>query len=492
MSANRARASTLDYPFTLGVASGDPEPDGMVLWTRLAPDPLGDGSMPREAVMVDWEVALDEGMSRVVRRGRAIAEPRLGHSVHVTVTGLDSNRWYWYRFIAADASSPVGRTRTASADDERLDRLRFAFASCQHYEAGFYAAHRHLAAEDLDLVVFLGDYIYESSLSKRPVREHGTPEPRSLEDYRRRYALYKLDSDLQAAHAAFPWVLTWDDHEVDNDYADDRSHDREPPERFLGRRAAAYQAYYEHQPLRIGALPRGPHMPVYRRIRFGDLAEFNVLDNRQYRSDQPCNDGWGGGRVVVDCDERWDPARTMLGDAQERWLLDGLAGSRVRWNVIAQQLLMAEWDSLPGPGERTWSDGWSGYAASRDRILSFMGEHGTTNPVVISGDIHTFWVADLHADARDPRSPVVASELVGTSISSRPSTSHRRWHKQLSDSPHLKYLEGSYRGYARVELDRSRWHTDLRVIDDVRRRDANVSTLASFVIEDGLPGARLA
>jgi alkaline phosphatase D len=277
-------------PFSLGVASGDPLPDGVVLWTRLAPDPLNGGGMPPAAVPVGWQVASDDQMRTVVRSGTALATPDLAHSVHVDVRGLEPGRRYWYGFTAGDAESPIGRTRTAPAPDAPLNRLRFAYASCQNWEQGYYTAYRHLAAEDLDLVVHLGDYIYESTAPDRP-RSHNGPRPTTLEEYRARHALYKTDPDLRAAHAAFPWVVTWDDHEVVNDYAGEIDPRNSPPERFRARRAAAYQAYWEHLPLRPSSMPNGPGMQLYRRLTFGNLAEFSVLDTRQYRTDQPCGVG---------------------------------------------------------------------------------------------------------------------------------------------------------------------------------------------------------
>src|SRR5262245_2265884 len=313
-------------PFSLGVASGDPLLDGVVLWTRLAPDPINGGGMPPTAVTVNWEIAADDGMKEIVQRGSAVASPELGHSVHVEAPGLKPGRWYWYRFMVGDAVSPIGRTRTAPAFNARLDRLRFAFASCQHYEAGYYTAYKHMAEEQLDLVVHLGDYIYEGAPAADRPRKHNSPEIISLEDYRNRYALYKSDPNLKLAHAAFPWIVTWDDHEVDNNYANDVPEDKQSREAFLERRARAYQAYYEHMPLRRSSLPRGPGMRLYRRLRFGDLAEFNVLDTRQYRDDQPCGDG---NKPL--CPEALNPQATMMGEAQERWLFNNLDRSKALW-----------------------------------------------------------------------------------------------------------------------------------------------------------------
>ena len=305
-------------PFTLGVASGHPLPDGVVLWTRLAPDPLNGGGMSDEPVMVDWEVAADDKFQRRVQSGRARGVAEYAHSLHVEVRGLEPARPYWYRFRAGGAVSPTARTRTAPVPSATPDRLRFAFASCQHYEQGYFTAYRHMAADDLDLIVHVGDYIYESSWGRDHVRKHNAPEPITLDDYRGRHALYKTDPDLQAAHASAPWVVTWDDHEVSNDYADDRDEALHAREWFLARRAAAYRAYYEHMPVRRGGVPIGPHARIFGRVAYGSLVDFHVLDDRQHRSHQPCvPPGRGGSTVADDCAARLDPALTMLGETQE-------------------------------------------------------------------------------------------------------------------------------------------------------------------------------
>jgi alkaline phosphatase D len=323
------RSRLRDYPFRLGIASGDPLADGVVLWTRLAPAPLQGGGMPNEDVKVEWQVAHDEGMTRVVRKGVATASPDWGHSVHVEVSGLQPDRTYWYQFRVGSETSPVGRTRTAPAADAMLDRLWFAFASCQHYEYGYFNALRHMADEDLHAVVHLGDYIYEGGISKNRPRQHNSAEIISLEDYRNRYALYRSDADLQAAHAAFPWIVTWDDHEFDNNYADLISEEPDvAAEAFAKRRADAYQAYFEHMALRRSALPQGPMMQLYRHVDYGRLARFSVLDTRQYRTDQPCGD-----HNKPPCDGVYDPEATLLGPSQEKWLCEGLASSPARWNI---------------------------------------------------------------------------------------------------------------------------------------------------------------
>lgn len=346
--------------FTLGVASGDPHPDGVVLWTRLAPQPLapdGLGGMPAKRVMVRWELAEDPGFHRVVRRGVEHAVPAWGHSVHAEVHGLRSDREYWYRFNVGGQLSPVGRTRTAPAAYRRVNEFTFAFASCQAYHEGYFTAYRHLAQDDLDLVVHLGDYIYEGGSQGTIGRGHlPAVETFSLADYRVRYGQYKSDPDLKAAHASAPWVVAPDDHDVENNWAGDHSQpDNEPdqdPAVFRQRRAAAYQAYYENLPLRRTSMPRGSEMQVYRRLTFGNLVQLNVLDTRRYRSVQL--------QCVRGCDDRFDPARTMLGSAQEKWLLDGLDRSDARWNVLGNQIFAFEADHDAGPSERYGMDTWDG------------------------------------------------------------------------------------------------------------------------------------
>ena len=474
-------------PFSLGVASGYPRPDGMVLWTRLIGD-FGPAVVP-----VRWEVAEDEAMRTIVASGTVAAEPDWAHSVHAEPRGLAPDRWYWYRFIAGEAQSPVGRTRTAPLPGASAARLRFAFASCQHYEQGWFNAYRHLVRDEPDLVAFLGDYIYESTWGQQHVRSHGTPEPRSLDEYRARYALYKADPDLRAAHAACPWIVTWDDHEVENDYADDLSQFAAPKEAFLARRTAAYRAYYEHQPLPESMRPRGPDMRIYTELDWGGLARFYTLDDRQYRSYHACRRLWrkGEGKTVDvdDCPELARDTRSMLGRAQERWLEGALGRSSARWNLLAQQTPMAQFDQKPGPGRRAWTDGWDGYPAARRRLLDFLVNRKIANPVVLGGDVHSFNVNDLKLDFDDPASPVVASEFVGTSITSQ-AWPQERLSPMLPDNPHMKLVDSRYRGYVRAELTAQRLRVDLRAMESVTNPDAGCSTLASFIVEDGRPGAR--
>lgn len=476
--------------FTLGIASGDPLSDSVVLWTRLAPDPLDGGGMPPQQVPVEWEIAEDEGFRRVVRRGTQLATPEFGHSVHAEPRGLRPAATYFYRFRAGGQISPVGRTRTTPAAGSSPERLRLAFASCQDWQAGYYSAYRGIADEDVDLVVHLGDYIYEYG-PQPGVRQHDGPEVDGIDSYRNRHALYRTDPDLRAAHAAHPFVVTWDDHEVDNNYAADIPENGDGPsqgsrEAFLTRRADAYQAYYEHLPLRRAQRPSGSGLLLYRRLRFGDLAELSVLDTRQYRSDQPCGDG-----IKDRCADALDPAATMTGPEQERWLLEGLDRSSARWNVIGQQTMLAEYDFDAGPGELYNLDQWDGYVAARNRILGFLDQRGPSNPIVITGDIHSSWVHDLKADFADPSSPTVGTEFVGTSISSEfPAPFIAPVTAALPDNPHTRFFDGAYRGYVRCDIDRQQWTSTYRVVDTVLVPGAATRTLATFTVEDGRPGAR--
>lgn len=489
-----ARAAGVEYPFTLGVASGDPWPDGFVIWTRLAPRLQAD-ALPGP-VPVRWTVASDPAMKHIVRRGDVRAEQRFAHSVHVEVAGLSPGRPYWYRFEALGEQSEVGRACTAPPAGS-LQPARFGFVSCSHWELGYFSAYRHLAAEHPDLVFFLGDYIYETSFpagSAKIQRAHNLPEAQDLAGYRNRYTQYKSDPDLQALHAAAPCVATWDDHEVQNDYANRWSQDAGvDPQVFLRRRAAAYQAFYEHMPLRRSSLPRGPDMRVYRRLEFGALARFHVLDGRQYRTEQPCVQANGSHRGHVapaTCEERLDPRRTMLGWQQEKWLYLGLAQSRARWNVIAQDLLVAPLLQRDPTTQALghWTDGWDGYVASRQRLLTAIDQSQVRNPVFWGGDIHSFWTTDLHLDFQDPASKVVATEFVGTSVTSD-GPPFDTFSALLPLSPHVKFFDSRQRGYVSVSLSALQMETRFRAISDRRDPAATVATLKTFTVEDGRAGA---
>lgn len=475
------------YPFSLGVASGDPEPDGIVIWTRLAPNPLAGGGMPPQTVEVEWEVSTDEKFSNVVRKGTAFATPQLGHSVHVEVEGLAAFHWYFFRFHVGGITSQVGRTRTAPLHSDLPDSMKFAFTSCQHFESGYFNGYPHMQREDPDLIVHLGDYIYEYAGKDGAVRKHIGNEIESLDDYRVRYSQYRLDPDLQETHRLCPWLVTWDDHEFDNNYASLVSEEEGiSPEAFIARRANAYQAYYEFMPLRRRSFPRGPDMKLYRRCRYGRLAEFNVLDTRQYRTDQP-----NGDRVKPATGKVFDETATMLGARQENWLTAGLLKSTSTWNVLAQQVMMARLNRGTPDAERYSMDQWPGYEVSRRRLLQFFHDRKVPNPIVLTGDIHINWVNDLQLHADSGKAPVVGTEFVGTSMTSAGNGGNRipEYERAAEQNDFVKFYN-SNRGYVMCELTPKTWTSHFRATPFVDKKGAPVFTPASFVVEAGRPGAQ--
>ncbi len=490
------RAQTaVAQPFQLGVASGDPAPDGFVIWTRLAPQPLElHSGMPMIPFTVDWEVSADERFQTVLAHGQDLARPELGHSMHVEVAGLQPDRPYWYRFHLGAETSPTGRSRTLPLPGARLDKVRFIAGGCQNYEQGLYTAYRHVAEEDVDFYWHYGDYIYEGSGVRRgshgppPVRLHHADEPYSLDDYRARYAQYKLDPDLQAAHAAHSWWVTWDDHEIDNNWAGDRDQDGTPPEVFDLRREAAAQAYYENMPLRRSSFPHGTGLQIFRRAAYGDLMDCHFLDTRQFRDDQPCGDNF---KPV--CADALRPDRTIMGAAEERWLFDGLVNGRARWNLIANQVMMMPLDRRthdePAP---IWNmDSWAGYPAARKRLLDHIQAHRITNVVVATGDEHQHYAGELRAGGTEGQ--VLATEFVATSISSGGDGQDKRPGTDaiLARNPHCKLINDQ-RGYVVCEVGRDIWRSDLRVVEAVRTPRAAFSTRASFVVDRGEPGLKTA
>lgn len=477
------------YPFTLGVASGYPTTDGVALWTRLAPLPLEGGGMPEQPVEVRWEVAEDEAFKRIVRRGREMAVPENAHSVHAEVDGLKPGREYWYRFIAGREESQIARTRTAPEPGKGDERMKVALGSCQQYEQGYFTAHAHMAADDVDLVAFVGDYIYESSWGRDHVRKHHKGQPFTLADYRDRYALYKTDANLQKSHASAPWILTWDDHEVENDYANDRSEKLRA--NFLDMRAAAYKAFYEHMPLRRSVLLAGGDMRIYGRIDWGRLATFHVLDDRQYRSHQVCPPANQGGSTMVGaaCTARLDPTLTMLGEVQEKWLDEGLEKSAAAWNFITQQTIFAP------AGRRDqdrnlihWTDSWDGYPAARERLVRSIAQRKPANPVILGGDIHATIAADIHLDAADPKSPIVASEIVATSITAEGFAAMISGMAQ--ENPHIRYADSEKRGYVLLQIDGKRMEARNRAVATVKSPNADIETAKTVVVESGAPGIK--
>lgn len=474
-------------PFSLGVASGDPDHRGVVIWTRLAPEPLEpNGGMPSSAIRVGWTVAEDEGFKKIVSKGNALATPQLGHSVHVELNELEPDRWYWYRFHAGDATSPVGRTRTLPQPWKQAEQLKFAVASCQNYEQGLFTAYEQMANDELDLVFHLGDYIYEYAAGRNgKVRTHKGSEIESLGDYRVRYSQYKSDPLLKQMHAQCPWFVTWDDHEFDNNYANEVSEENGiDPTAFMTRRMAAYQAYYEMMPLRRRSMPSGPHLQLYRRAPFGRLADLMVLDTRQYRTDQP-----NGDRRSPLNDAAYDPGSSMLGSEQRNWLYRSLINSRATWNVLAQQVMMGVVGTSRNDDPPTFSmDQWPGYSAERNQLMKFMAERRVPNPVVLTGDIHSNWANELHINDRDSETPVVATEFVTTSISSGGNGQDKPsgFERLQSENPFVKF-HNRQRGYVRCTVTPKSWTSDYMVVDQVLEPGGKTSIHTSLVVEAGNP-----
>lgn len=472
-------------PFSLGVASGDPDSTSMVLWTRLAPEPLEPfGGMPNEAVVVRWEVADDEAFNKVVASGTVAATPQLGHSVHVEVDGLSPDQWYFYRFHTGDATSPIGRTRTFPAVDTMPQQVRFGVTSCQNYEQGLFTAYEQMARDNLDLVFHLGDYIYEYAAGRNgKVRTHHGKEIDSLNDYRARHAQYRSDPLLQNMHATCPWLVTWDDHEFDNNCAGEIS--EEPnidPVDYLIRRANAYQAYYEAMPLRASCLPTGPDMQLYRNSRYGQLADFLVLDTRQYRSDQP-----NGDRKSPLNDAAFDKRQSLLGRRQKGWLYSQLVSSQSTWNVLAQQVMMGMVDRAGNPEAPAYSmDQWPGYAFERMELMKFLADRRVSNPVVLTGDIHSNWANELRLDDRRPEDDVIATEFVCTSLTSGGNgvDKPKGLDNLLAANPCVKF-HNTERGYIRCAVTPQEWTADYMVIDNVETPGGNTFVRNSFTVEAG-------
>jgi alkaline phosphatase D len=487
----RAQSLWRNYPFSLGIASGDPAADGFVIWTRIAPDPLAeDGGMGRGVLPVKWEVGADDRFRTIVASGEAQARPEIGHAVHVEVAGLQPDRPYWYRFEAGGERSIAGRARTLPALGASPRLLRFGVAGCQNYEDGFYTAYRHLANEDLAFVFHYGDYIYEyrgdplrpewrTNTPYVPVRQHLGQLTFTLGDYRRRYAQYKMDADLQRAHAAHPFFMTFDDHEVDNNWVALVDQRGTPEDYFRLRRAAAFQAWYEHMPVRRSAFPQPHGIQAYRSARIGDLAEISFLDTRQYRTDQPCGDGFRPA-----CPEVEAADAQVLGAEQEAWLARNLQRRGTRWNVVAQQVMMMSLDRRRTPDENAQKvlnlDSWAAYEVPRQRLFSRFA--GLDNVVVLTGDEHQNWAGLLH----DRRDQPVAVEFVSTSISSGGDGQDLRAGSDhiLAGNPQLKFVNDQ-RGYLVCSATPDLWTTDFMVMDQVRVAGGNISRRASLGVERG-------
>ncbi|MBO0828296.1 MAG: alkaline phosphatase D family protein [Streptosporangiales bacterium] len=479
-------------PFRLGVASGDPLETGVVIWTRLAPrpfEPFG-GVPPDSAVSVDWQVATDENFTAVVRSGTATAHPEYAFTVHVDVRGLLPATEYFYRFRAGGQVSPVGRTRTTPVPSTTNMSLSFAFASCSSFNAGYFDATGHMADEDVDVIFFLGDYIYEYPLTVEGSLRVDPPdmpsdfstETGSLSRYRLQYAAHKSEPELIRAHQVAPWIVTWDDHEVVDGYAYVDPADPANAD-FLVRRANAYRAYWEHMPLRAPQAPVGPDARLYRSLDYGKLARFHMLDDRQYRRPHLT------ATSIPDSPERRSTDRTMLGDEQEAWFLRSLTTSTARWNLVPQGVLMSMFD-IDDTANRLFSaGGWDAYQASQQRVLDTVADNDVSNFVVFTGDVHRNYVLDMHADTDDPDSPIVGAEFVGTSLTSGSdgTDSDAGLELRYRANPHLHW--GSLqRGYVRGRLSQDLMTVDYREVPYVTRHGAPVYTKRSFAVEAGRPG----
>ncbi|WP_109809155.1 alkaline phosphatase D family protein [Sphingosinithalassobacter portus] len=493
------RSLAASDPFSLGVASGDPAANGFVIWTRIAPDPLAEDGLGGaiEGLPVQWEVAADPAFRAIVRSGETRTRLALGGAIHIEVDGLQPDRPYWYRFIAQGVNSDTGRAWTAPAAQATPQSVRFTAASCSHWEYGYFAAYRHMAAEeDSRFTLFLGDYIYENAgrmPGDRPgiIRSYGLPEADSLSNYRRRYALHRTDPDLRALHAAAPAIAIWDDHELQNDYSGIWS--QEPaltPAKFAERRRAAYRAFCENLPMRLSRVLRGDGYRIYRRMRWGDLAQFDMLDGRQFRSPPACiegQDNYHGHMAPIDCADLTDPSRTFLGFTQERWLYDGWANSRAQWNLLVQNLLVAPMLFDTPAGRVIWTDSWNGFGAARQRMIDAMVETGISNPVTLAGDYHSFWTNNLYRDFNRVDQPPVAAEFVVSSITSS-GPPQQFYEAAMPDNPQIRFFDSRERGYMRFDLNRERLAVDCMKISDRADRNAALSILHSATVENGRPG----
>lgn len=480
-----------DNPFKLGVASGDPLSEGIVLWTRLAVDPLNGGGMPNRPIAVQWSLASDANMRNVVQRGSTLATPELAHSVHVEVSGLQPSRDYWYQFKVGNEYSVVGHTRTAPPVGSSPGQLKFAFVSCQNYVNGYWPAHAALAEESLDFAVHLGDYIYESGGTG--VRQH-LPNRliNTINDYRTRHAQYRLDPALQAVHAAFPWIVTWDDHETINDYAGYLTPLPANQGDFEARRAIAYQVYYEHMPLRRAQLPRGSSLQLYRRLDFANLVRLHVLDTRQYRSALAPASCAAASRVKGYCPSALDPSRTIEGQAQRDWLIEGIRSSPAAWNVLANQVPFAPNNTSSNPAAPTFGgEKWDGYPLDRKVVLDFLAQQSRKNTVVITGDVHVNYVRNIPPDYERLDAAPVATEFVGTSISSGGDRTLVTEFGETPANPHQRFYNNNH-GYVRCTLTPQLYTAEYRVVPTVIEQTAPVSTAANFVVEQGRPGAQTA
>ncbi|WP_163510418.1 alkaline phosphatase D family protein [Fodinicola acaciae] len=471
--------AALRYPFELGVASGDPRPDGMVLWTRLAPAPLDvGGGMGTANVAVQWEISKDANFATIAASGTETAVAGEAHSVHAEPRGLAAGTEYYYRFKTGEHVSPVGRTKTAPAAGVEPASVTFAMASCAHFEEGWYHAYRGIANDDPDLVLFLGDYMYEKQ-SGQSTKVRGYvdfDETDTLDEYRVRYAQHKTDPYLQAAHAAAPWLAVFDDHELKNNWWGYQS------DVTATRKQAAFQAFWENMPMPKSMKPANAAIPLYRRVGWGSLARFHMMDTRQYRWKQAPNNN------NTNCTELNRTDRTLTGVAQEKWLLDGLAAGGSRWDFLGQQVFFASQDNDGAASTCDVNeDAWDGYPASRKRIAQGIVDRHVRNPIVLTGDVHRHWANDLRVNYFDHASPLFGSELVTTSVTSNGGTGTPAG---LDKNPHLHYVANK-RGYVRVTFTPAQLTAEFMTVSSVFEKDPAKVTIGvekRYVVQDGVAG----
>ncbi|MGW1681417.1 alkaline phosphatase D family protein [Saccharopolyspora sp. NPDC002376] len=509
-TAKVATASSADV-FVHGVASGDPTPSNVILWTRVTPAPGADpGSGIGPDCSVEWEVSADPQFRQVVARGRTTTGAWRDHTVKVDVAGLAPDAWYWYRFRALGQVSMIGRTRTAPALGAQVDRLRFGMVSCANWQAGYFSAYRHLAdRDDLDAILHLGDYLYEYAPGEYQardvvVRPHDPPtEIITLPHYRRRHAQYKTDLDLQALHARLPFIATWDDHESANDawVGGAENHTEGAEGSYADRKRASQRAYAEWMPVRyeLGGV-------LYRRFTFGSLADLSMLDLRSYRSEQVSS------RFDQDIH---DPSRTITGDAQLQWLTSGLSQSQAQWKLIGNPVMIApvrfpstlSIERRQALGELTGTpviqglpmnlDQWDGYAADQNAVYSLLRDQGIQDTVFLSGDIHSAWAADLPSSPRDyPRDGnSVGVEFVCTSVTSdniddilkvEPQTASKAIAGAIKvNNPHIKYVDLDSHGFSVLDVTRERAQMDWYALDDRTVQGSAAQHVMSYAVTTG-------
>lgn len=486
---------TGESPFDLGTASGDPDDTSVIIWTRLHTDAQASGPFADTDLEVALDVATDETFETIVHSSAQVASAEYDHSVHALVDGLEPGSWFWYRFRLGGFTSPLGRTRTVPTSGDAS--LRLGFSSCQNWESGGYAAHRHLAETDLDLFVWLGDYIYEYGpgnggvVGSAGLRVHNSREVTDLAGYRQRYSLYKSDPSLQAHHQARPWIVTWDDHEIDNDHAGLSSEDGQDEGAFLARRRAAHQAWWENMPVRLDP-PAADTFEIHRTMRWGDLVDIHMLDGRQFRDPQPTDGealeipGAGDGVRRLGATAR-NPQHSMLGATQRAWLEDEVARSSATWNVLGNQVYMHGLDAFPGEAPATNIDTWDGYHGERQELLTTLADT-SENLVVLSGDFHSSTIADLRADPYDLASPILATEFMAPAISSAfPAQLRPLIPLVATFNPHIHHFEPD-NGFMICEITPDAWTTELHRLVDVTDENSTIGTVARTTVGAGTPG----